>query len=247
MDSVATCTDLSLASPAYGVQTEGATMRALISGSGIAGPALAYWLRRNGVEPVLVDRAPAPRPGGQAIDVRGVAMTVVERMGLVEELRAMRTRMRGMSIVDAEGTELMRTTERAMSSGRLDSDDVEVLREDIVGLLTGVTPDVEYVFGDSITDLREDPDGVEVAFERSAPRRFDLVVGADGLHSAVRRLAFGPEEQFVRHLGVYVATTPPGEPVDHPDEALMYNTPGRLISVHPSRDHALLAFIFRGA
>src|SRR4051812_30044930 len=205
MDFIATCTDPSLASPAYGVQTEGAMMRALISGSGIAGPALAYWLRRNGVEPVLVDRAPAPRPGGQAIDVRGGAMTVVERMGLVEELRAMRTRMRGMSVVDAEGTELMRTTERAMSSGRLDSDDVEVLREDLVELLVGATDDVEYVFGDSIAELHEDADGVDVVFERSAPRRFDLVVGADGLHSRVRRLAFGPESDFVHHLGSYLA------------------------------------------
>src|SRR3954454_18067499 len=97
---VVSSTDAPIASPAYNVQTEGVLMRALISGGGIAGPALAYWLRRHGTEVTVVDRAPAPRPGGQAIDVRGVAMTVVEQMGLVDELRALRTRMKGMSVVD---------------------------------------------------------------------------------------------------------------------------------------------------
>jgi 2-polyprenyl-6-methoxyphenol hydroxylase-like FAD-dependent oxidoreductase len=180
-------------------------MRALICGAGIGGPALAYWLRRHGIEATIVERTPTPRPGGQAIDVRGVALAVVERMGLLDRLRARRTQMRGMSMVDAEGTELMRDTESVASSGRLDSDDVEVLREDLVELLVEATTDVEYLFGDSIADLHEDADGVTVTFEKAAPRRFDVVIGADGLHSRVRELAFGPERDFVHHLGSYLA------------------------------------------
>src|SRR4051812_41072581 len=215
-------------------------MRALICGGGIAGPALAYWLRRHGAEVVVVERAATPRPGGQAIDVRGVALEVVDRMGLLDELRAVRTRMRGMSIVDAEGTELMRTTERAMSSGRLDSEDVEVLREDIVGLLTGATQDVEYVFGDSITDLREDPDGIDVVFERSAPRRFDLVVGADGLRSRVRGLAFGPESDFVHHLGSYLAVFTAPNDLGLQDWQVWLNEGDAGAGVYPARGNTEL-------
>jgi 2-polyprenyl-6-methoxyphenol hydroxylase-like FAD-dependent oxidoreductase len=110
-----------------------------------------------------------------------------------------------MSMVDSSGTELMRSTEMALSSGRLDSDDVEVLREDLAGLLFSHTQrDVEYLFDDSIAALEEFDAGVRIAFERAAPRTFDLVVGADGLHSTVRRLAFGSEDAFLHHLGAYV-------------------------------------------
>ena len=180
-------------------------MKVLISGASVAGPTLAYWLRHHGVTPTVVERAPAPRLGGQALDVRGAALTVVERMHLIERLRALRTDMRGSSVVDGAGNELHRTTEFAPSSGRLDSDDVEVLRDDLTGLLVERTAGVEYVYGDTITALRQDGDGVDVTFAHGAPRRFDLVVGADGLHSTVRRLAFGPEEQFAHHLGMYLA------------------------------------------
>ncbi|WP_067179450.1 FAD-dependent monooxygenase [Microtetraspora niveoalba] len=178
----------------------------LISGASVAGPALAYLLRRRGFTVTVVERAPAPRPGGQAIDVRGAALTVAERLGILADLQRCRTRMKGMSMLDGDGNELWRSTEVAFSSGRLDSDDVEVLRDDLTGLLYDRTrQDVEYVFGDSITSLVQDEHGAHVTFERSAPRTFDLVVGADGLHSNVRGLAFGPERDFVHHLGTYVS------------------------------------------
>jgi len=177
----------------------------LISGGGVGGTALAYWLHRLGFAPTVLERAPAPRPGGQAVDVRGVALDVVDRMGLRPDLQGMRTRMRGMSMVDGDGTELMRSTEMALSSGRLDSADIEVLREDLTALLFEHTRgDVEYRFGDSITTLAEQDGGLRVTFERAAPQTFDLVIGADGLHSTVRRLAFGPEDRFLHHLGAYV-------------------------------------------
>jgi 2-polyprenyl-6-methoxyphenol hydroxylase-like FAD-dependent oxidoreductase len=178
----------------------------LISGGGIAGPVLAYWLRHHGFETTVVERARGPRPGGQAVDIRGVALDVVERMGLLEQARSVRTRMRGMSILDPEGQEIDRSTEWALSSGRLDSDDIELLREDLVRMVYEHTrADVEYIFGDSITALDEDETGVRVDFAHGAFRTFDLVIGADGLHSTVRRLAFGPEERFAHHLGSYLS------------------------------------------
>ncbi|WP_424186447.1 FAD-dependent monooxygenase [Actinokineospora sp. G85] len=177
----------------------------LISGASVAGPALAYWLHHHDFAVTIVERAPAPRPGGQAIDVRGVALEVLERTGVLDQARAARTRMRGMSMVDGQGVELWRSTEMALSSGKLDSDDIELLRDDLTRLLYAQTRDsTEYVFNDSITALDETSKGVRVAFERGEPRTFDLVIGADGLHSTVRRLAFGPEERFLRHLGTHL-------------------------------------------
>ncbi|MFD7840752.1 FAD-dependent monooxygenase [Streptomyces sp. NPDC059761] len=178
----------------------------LISGGGIAGPVLAHWLRRHGFEPTVVERAPGPRAGGQAVDIRGVALDVVERTGLLEEARSVRTRMRGMSILGPDGQEVERSTEATYSSGRLDSDDIELLREDLVRMVHEHTrSDVEYLFGNSITALAEHESGVHVDFAHGASRAFDLVIGADGLHSTVRRLAFGPEEDFAHHLGSYLS------------------------------------------
>jgi len=222
-------------------------MRILIVGAGVAGPTLAYWLARAGFQPTVVERARGQRSSGNPVDVRGPALPVAEQMGVIPALREAATTVTAMRLIDSRGR---RGRRLPMPAGRsaAGTEEIEVPRADLATILYEAARDhAEFVFDDTVTGFSQDPDGVDVVFERSAPRRFDLVVGADGLHSAVRRLAFGPEERFVRHLGVYVATTPLGEPVDHPDEALMYNTPGRLISVHPSRDHALLAFIFRGA
>ncbi|NSC22418.1 hypothetical protein FM076_15005 [Streptomyces albus subsp. chlorinus] len=178
----------------------------LISGAGVAGLALARLLRTHGFAPTVVERAPAVRPGGHAIDVRGVALEVLARMGLLDEARRMRTRLRGMSMHDGDGNELWRTTEMTLSGGRLDSDDIELLREDLTALLhRSVREDAEFLFGDSLTGLDQEPAGVRTTFASGARRTFDYVVGADGLHSAVRRLAFGPEAGCLHHLGSHLA------------------------------------------
>ncbi|MGA5817371.1 FAD-dependent monooxygenase [Kitasatospora sp. NPDC094028] len=179
----------------------------LISGGGIAGCALAALLARSGFAPTVVERAPGPRRGGQAVDVRGVALEVVDRLGVLGQVREHRTRMRGMSVLDGEGREVHRSTDSTYSSGRLDGDDVELLRDDLVRILheRAAGDGAEFVFGDAVTALDQDEDGVLARFGQAGPRRFDLVVGADGLHSAVRRLAFGPEERYATHLGLHLA------------------------------------------
>lgn len=178
----------------------------LVSGASVAGTAVAYWLGKHGYSVTVVERHPGLRPGGQAIDVRGPALTVLDRMGLLAAARDRRTQIRGASVVDRDGNELSRDTESTPTGGPIDSPSIELLRDDLIELLYGATQSTtEYLFDDSITALRDDGDSVEVTFERSAARRFDLVIGADGLHSNVRRLVFGPEAQFIERLGTYAA------------------------------------------
>jgi len=166
-------------------------------------------------------------------------------MGITAKLRAASTSATSLNFVDDAGR---RTGQIPM--GLLGADgDIELPRTDLAEILHDAARDhAEFVFHDSITELRQDGDGVDVTFERGAPRRFDLVIGADGLHSAVRRLAFGPEQAFVEHVGVYIATLPlplPGPPAD-PTAIEMYNSPGRAVAVHPSRGRGIAAFMFRG-
>jgi 2-polyprenyl-6-methoxyphenol hydroxylase-like FAD-dependent oxidoreductase len=178
----------------------------LVSGASVAGTAAAYWLGRQGYSVTVVERHGGLRPGGQAIDVRGPALTVLDRMGLLAAAEARKTAIRGASFVDRDGRELSRDTESTPTGGVIDNPDVEILRDDLIEMLYRATqPETEYLFGDSIATLNDRGDSVAVTFERAPARSFDLVIGADGLHSNVRRLVFGPESQFVKRLGTYAA------------------------------------------
>lgn len=214
----------------------------LVSGAGVAGLALAYWLRRAGFRPVVVERASTPRDGGQAVDLRGAAIEVARRTGILDAVRTQRTGTRGMSYVNARGARLA-SLDGAF--GVIDPQDVEIVRGDLVRILYDTVRDgTEVIFDDSIASLTQDQDGVSVTFERSAPRTFDLVVGADGLHSVVRRLAFGPESDFTAHLGLYLAvfTTPNDLKLDH--WQLIYVTPGKSVTVTSARANQEARAIF---
>ncbi|MGW1737612.1 FAD-dependent oxidoreductase [Nocardia sp. NPDC001965] len=213
----------------------------LISGAGVAGSTLAYWLARNGFRVTVTERSPGQRSSGNPVDVRGPALPVAREMGIMPRLREVATHTTAMRLLDAAGRQV---TTVAMPAAR--GDDVEVPRADLAAVLyEHVRDEAEFLFDDTIAELHPDPHGVDVTFDRSAPRRFDLVIGADGLHSTVRRLAFGPEHDFVHPTGLLVATTALGRPVDHRHDVLIQNTPGRLVSVHPGRDQPIVAFIFR--
>jgi len=180
--------------------------RILVSGASIAGLTVAYWLDRYGFDVTVVERSAGLRPGGQALDIRGPALEVARRMGVLEEFRQRTTELRGMSMVDDSGTEIYRTTERTLTGGRLDSEDLEVLRDDLVDILHAACgARVRFVFDDRITNLTQDAYGIDVEFHNTEPARYDAVIGADGAHSGTRRLVFGPEQPFLRYMGGYVA------------------------------------------
>ncbi|GIF17540.1 2-polyprenyl-6-methoxyphenol hydroxylase-like FAD-dependent oxidoreductase [Actinoplanes tereljensis] len=201
------------------------TSRVLISGAGVAGPALALGLRRRGIDVTIVERAPSLRAGGYKVDVRGAGTEVLKRLGIYEACRALDCGMEQITYVNKVGKQIA-ALPASLLMGRK-GDDIELMRGDIGHILYDATKnDVEYVFGDSITSLTDGPDGVDVAFERGAPRRFDYVVGADGLHSTTRRLAFGEVEPT--HLGAYISIFEVPNHLKIDREEFMYSRPGRL-------------------
>ena len=219
-------------------------MDVLISGASIAGPALAYWLGRYGFRPTIVEIAPRLRTGGNAVDFRGpLHLGVLRRMGgVLGELQKVRTGGTAMRFVDEHDRRLMEWPAEFAGG------DLEVQRGDLARVLCAAGEDrTEYLFGDSIAAMTETSTGVDVTFTSGLHRTFDLVIGADGVHSAVRRLAFGPESQFVRHLGYYVAGWDVPNDWGLGSDWLIYNAPGRMASVagdrhDPARAGAFLTF-----
>lgn len=217
----------------------------LISGASIAGPTLAYWLRQYGFNPTVIERAPALRKGGYKIDVRGAATGVLERMGILADVKAASTDMRGASFVNKANKPIV-TMSADFFMGR-EGDDVEIMRGDLSSILYEATcKETEYIFGDSICALTQDNDGVHVAFEHGEARTFDLVVGADGLHSNVRALAFGDETAFIRYLGCYISIFSTTNYLNLDHWELFYNAPGRLANMYSAQQNkearALFAF-----
>ncbi|WP_224751528.1 FAD-dependent monooxygenase [Microbacterium helvum] len=218
----------------------------LVSGGGIAGLALALQLVRSGVRTTVVERADAPRPGGQAVDLRGASREVAERMGIMPGVDRFRVHEEGMSYVDGEGNVFGR-----MSMADFDGEgavaEIEIARGDLAQVLLDALQSaadaapglLDLRFGDRIVALTQDPTGVDVSFEHGYEERFDVVVGADGVHSATRRLAFGPEEQFATYLGGYAAFFTMPTPADLEEGWFaMRFVPGATFGIRPDREPA---------
>ncbi|MBM7832238.1 2-polyprenyl-6-methoxyphenol hydroxylase-like FAD-dependent oxidoreductase [Agromyces cerinus] len=216
----------------------------LISGGGIAGHALALQLVRSGIRTTVVERADTPRPGGQAVDLRGASREVAERMGLMPGIRARLLHELGLSYVDGAGRVFGRMSmedfdgkgavaEIEIARGDLD----EVLRDRLAAVSAAAPGLLDLRYGDRITAITQDADGVDVAFEHAPDERFDLVVGADGVHSATRRLAFGPEEEVSTYLGGYMAFFTMPTPADvEPGWFSMRFVPGATFGIRPDFD-----------
>ncbi|TDD61856.1 FAD-dependent oxidoreductase [Kribbella antibiotica] len=206
-------------------------MKILVSGASVAGPSAALWLSRSGHNVTVVEVAPKLREGGYAVDFRGeVNKAVLRKMGVLADLQALQTGGTAQRYVDATGRQLMRLPED-FAGGEL-----ELLRADLSRVLYEHSRErAAYRFGDSIASLQEHADGVDVRFESGLAETYDLVVGADGMHSVTRRLAFPAEQVTEHHRGYYVAGWEVPNRLGDEGDALMYNTPGRLISVGVDR------------
>ena len=223
-------------------------MNVLISGAGIAGPTLAFWLRKYGFAPTLVETAPALRTRGYVIDFWGRGYDIAEKMGLLPDITRIGYHMQELRIVDDRGRRLSGfgvQAFRELTGGRY----ITLGRSDLSKLIYDrISGSCEIIFGDSITSLREAHDEVHVEFEHGGERRFDLVIGADGLHSRVRKLVFGPQERYEKDLGYRVAAFEAGR--YRPRNELVYiirGAPGRQVgrfALHD--DRTLFLFIFEG-
>ncbi|MFC4326303.1 FAD-dependent monooxygenase [Streptomyces andamanensis] len=225
--------------------TRKGALRILVSGAGIAGPVLAYWLTRHGFRVTVVERAAAPRrTGGHAVDLFRPAMDISEKMGVLPRVEERATGTRRMA-VHGEGARRPVRVDLSKIFGAASDRHAEVMRDDLSEIYHDATrDDVEYLFGDSITALS--PDG-EVRFENAAPRRFDLVVGADGLHSTVRRLVFGDESRFSAFIGAHFGVLTLPDVSDLDGELVLHVGVGRTAGMYGARhlDGARVLFLFR--
>ncbi|MEV7869472.1 FAD-dependent monooxygenase [Streptomyces sp. NPDC088124] len=240
------------AAPSRGFRTS-RRRTVLISGAGIAGPALAFWLNRHGFAVTVVEKAGAPRGGGYPVDVRGTALDVVRRMGILPRLRDAHIDLRRLTFLDGDGDEVASVAPHTVTGG-VAGRDVEVRRGDLTAALhAAVRDDVEFLFDDSVDTLDQpgrgadrSGHGVDVTFRGGGSRTFDIVVGADGLHSRTRASLFGPEERFHRYLGYCFAGFTLRNTFGLSYETVMWNTPGRaaaLYAVGGDEDvHVLLNF-----
>ena len=218
----------------------------LISGAGVGGPTLVYWLRAAGFEPTIIEHAPTLRSGGYVIDFWGLGYDIAERMGLIKEINQAGYHIRDMRVVDADGTRISgfgTSVFRELTGGRYVTIGRNVLSQ---LLFKKVSRDIEAIFGDQIIEIDDQKTHVEVRLDSGAERRFDFVVGADGLHSGVRRLVFGPQDRFEKRLGYVVAAfEAPGYRPRNEDVYVMYNEPGRMVGrVSLRDDKTLFLFIF---
>jgi len=202
--------------------------RVLISGAGIAGCCLGWWLHKYGYDVTMVEQAPKPRDGGYVIDFWGLGYEVAERMGLLDDLRPHDLKVRDFRILDGKGRRVSGIDQGAIADimgGRV----MSLPRSAIARSLYDAMKDGAAVrFGDSVSDVRQDATGVDVRFESGNSERFDLVFGAGGLHSPVRRLVFGPEAEFETFLGYYAAAfTAPNYGHRDLHAYVAYGVPGR--------------------
>ncbi|MEV7625980.1 FAD-dependent monooxygenase [Actinoplanes sp. NPDC089786] len=216
---------------------------ALVSGASIAGPAVAYWLHQAGWEVTLVERATRIRGGGYPIDVRGSAAEVARRMGIYDAISAARTRHQTARILAPSGRPIASFALGDLIAG-VSTEDVELPRGELTRILYDLTRnDIEYVFDNSVAAIDEHPDRVDVSFVTGPPRTFDVVIGADGIHSTTRRLAFGPEERFIRHLGPCAAIYDIDEPIGEAGVGYMYSRPGNTMMVGRGETGPARAFL----
>lgn len=204
----------------------------LISGGGIAGPALAYWLHQYGFKVTIVEKALAIRKGGYRVDIRGAGVQVVEKMGLLDEVRQHSTTLGGSSMIDNSGKRIVNLDDPDIF-GMRQAGDAEIMRGDLVNILYEATKTfTDYIFDDQIEEISQNATGVEAIFKSGAQHKFDFVVAADGLHSGLRNIVFPKQDILIRNLGACLCTFTMPNIFDLKHWELAYQGAGKLLNVY---------------
>lgn len=206
--------------------------RVLISGASVSGPTLAFWLCRYGFDVTIVELSVAVRGGGYPIDIRGAAVDVLDRMRITGEVRAVQGTTETLKFVDKDGVPIGVIDPEALTGGTRGRD-IEVPRGDLTSVLyTHTRQDIAYIFDNSITALETEAGGIRVSFRKGADRFFDVVIGADGLHSNVRKLVFGPESSYLRHLGMHFTGFTVPNFLGLRNGVVMHATPRKMVALY---------------
>lgn len=211
-------------------------MKVLISGAGPAGLTAAYWLKRYGHAPTVVERAPSLLVGGYKIDVRGAALQVLKEMGVHDAVAAAHTDMQGAMLVDKQGNVVKQMS--GDDFGHRVGGDIEIVRGTLCQILRDHLGDVECLFSDTIQGIRQSAASAQVQLTKNGMREFDCVIGADGLHSNVRRIVFGEETRFLRDLGMYLCVYSVPNYLNLDRMEVQYSELGRIAAIWSSRGDA---------
>lgn len=217
----------------------------LVIGASIAGPAVCYWLKRFGFSPTLIERHDKIREGGYAIDIRGIATQIAHNMGVYKQVCDMRTQLHMGRYVDADGNVLFE--EEGEKFGFRQGEDVEIVRGDLVKILMQTISDVPCQFSQSIHSIQQHADFVHVSFKDGTTEQFDLVIGADGLHSSTRQMIFSKDEYNLVDLGAYISvfSTPNHLKLNHSE--ILFEAGQKLVHLSSDKDPnmAHAGFLFR--
>ncbi|GAB3891840.1 FAD-dependent monooxygenase [Larkinella knui] len=204
----------------------------LLSGASIAGLTMAYWMSRYGYEVTVVEIGAEPRRGGSPIDVRGEALDCASRMGILDAIKEAKLPTEGLKFMNAQNEVqgIMLVEEiGAIRPG----DDIEIRRDDLVDILyKNVRDGITYKFNNRITALDQDAEKVTATFKDGTTGTYDFVIGADGIHSGVRKLVFGQEDQFTHFLNYYFSVFAVDGRLGEKNYAHMYNTPNTMATVY---------------
>ncbi|OAO31158.1 oxidoreductase [Mammaliicoccus lentus] len=219
-------------------------LKILVSGASIAGLTSAYWLNKKGFEVTIVEKASKIRGGGYPIDVRGSAINIVKMMGIYDELKAQNLNNMKFKILDNDNSIISQFTDATMKA----NEDIEIPRGDLTTALYKCVEenDINLIFNDSIKTMNHLDNGVEIELESGKQGSYDLVVGADGIHSNTRKLTFGEESQFTNYLGHCFTGFTVENYLDMYKEGMIYSEPGRTTIMYATENkesvHAFLIF-----
>jgi 2-polyprenyl-6-methoxyphenol hydroxylase-like FAD-dependent oxidoreductase len=222
------------------METKGQSV--LISGASIAGLTMVYWMNHYGYDVTVVEIGQEPRRGGTPIDVRGEALECAKRMGVLDAIKAAKLPTKGLKFMN-ELNEVQGIMQVEVI-GAISSDDIEIRRDDLVDILyEKVKDNIIYKFGNRIMELEQDAKEVNVVFKDGTAGTYDFVIGADGIHSGVRNLIFGKEEQYAHFLNFYYSVFTVDGNLGEYNYAHMYNTPNNMATVYFYNTHSADAFL----